>query len=56
MQFYNDPNENDNFQKVQKEFEKIHFEYVREFYWNIYQPDDEYDEFKMYEFAKSLRG
>lgn len=56
MQFYNDPNENDNFQKVQEEFEKIHFEYVREFYWNIYQPDGEYDEFKMYEFAKSLKG
>ena len=55
IQFYNETYENDYFKKVQEEFEKIHFEYIREFYWNIYQQDDEFDEEKMYKIAKSLR-
>ncbi len=55
LQFYNKSYENYDFQKTQREFEKIHFNYIREFYWNIYQPDTDFDENNMYEYAKSLR-
>lgn len=55
LQFYNNIPKDEDFQKIQEKFEKIHFEYIREFYWEIYEPNDDYKKNRMYEMAKTLR-
>ena len=58
LEFYINPNKCsiDEFQMFKEEIKKKHWGYRREFYWDIYDNDDDFDEEKMYEFAKSLRG
>ena len=46
----------DQYDSLQKEFKQKQFKFKREFYWNIYQYSDDFNENEMYEFAKSLRG
>lgn len=55
LNYYNGQIEYETFQDVQKEFKRKHFEYKREFYWNIYQIDEAFNRDKMYDVAKSLR-
>lgn len=43
------------FKHIQREIKQTHWEYRREFYWNIYEPDDDYVEEKFYYYAKSLK-
>ena len=49
---------NDEFKKHEKlkiDFKKRYHEYRREFYWNIYEYCDDFDENETYEFAKCLK-
>lgn len=54
LEFYDNPNDV-RFQKAQEEFNRKQFEYIRQFYWDIYVSDDDFDKEDMYEIAKSLR-
>ncbi|MBQ2832783.1 hypothetical protein [Methanobrevibacter sp.] len=42
-------------EKLKLDFKKRYHIYRREFYWNIYEYSDDFDEKEMYEFAKSLK-
>lgn len=46
----------DQYDSLQKEFKQKQFKFKREFYWNIYQYSDDFNENDMYEFARGLRG
>ena len=41
---------------IKLNFKNRYHEYRREFYWNIYEYSDDFDEDEMYEFAKSLKS
>ena len=40
---------------LKSDFKKRYHTYRREFYWNIYEYSEDFDEKEMYEFAKSLK-
>ena len=40
---------------LKSNFKKRYHKYRREFYWNIYEYSEDFDEKEMYEFAKSLK-
>lgn len=44
------------YEKLQNTFKERYHKYRREFYCNIYEYSDDFNEKEMYEFAKSLRG
>ena len=44
-----------NHESLKSNFKKRYHEYRREFYWNIYEYSDDFNENEMYEFAKSLK-
>ena len=56
LEFYASPQNSDEFAEIQNDFKRKHFDYKREFYWNIYQADEDFDEDRMSDVAKSLRG
>lgn len=58
IKYYNSPltSNSDEFKTIQNKFKEKYHRYRREFYWNIYEYSDDFDEKEMYEFAKSLRG
>ncbi|AMD16712.1 hypothetical protein TL18_00850 [Methanobrevibacter sp. YE315] len=57
IKYYNSPQNvnSDEYTIIQDNFKEKYHEYRREFYWNIYEYSDDFDEKQMYEFAKSLR-
>ena len=44
----------DQYISLQNEFKKRYHEYRREYYWNIYEYSEDFNEKEMYEFAKRL--
>lgn len=47
--------DSEEFKIMQNSFKDKYHQYRREFYWNIYEQSDDFDEKEMYEFAKTLR-